>query len=83
MNLLVASSLDRRLGVRDQDWLQKLCCPVKSAHGEGKAHQGEHAEGRPFEQHDFRRASGQQAKAQQIDLPGHRIDSRYRLKPSG
>src|SRR5215510_9561595 len=61
----------------------RLCRIVKGPDGEGKTHQAERNEGRPFQQHNRRCAGTEQAKTQHVDLPGHRIDSRHRLKPSG
>jgi len=65
------------------DAVQKLRCAVKGAHSEGKAHEGEHAEGHPLEQHDCRRAGTEQAEAQKVYLPRHRIDLRRPAKPPG
>src|SRR5262249_41065669 len=54
----------------------RLCRIVEGSDSEGKTHQAEPNEGRPFQQHDRRRAGTEQAKTQHVDLPGHRIDSR-------
>ena len=61
----IAASLLREISTpRDRDAgmlndFSRLCRAVKSVDGEGKAHQGEHNEGHPFQQHDCRRAGAE------------------------